>query len=439
MKKSLVATVALVAIAGAVIGFRACRGGTQTTYRFATVERGDVEQVVTATGTLDAVTDVKVGTQVSGIISELLADYNDKVQKGQVIARLDDTLLKIAVHEAQAQLVQTKSKLAQAKLDYERAQALQKQGVVAQGDLDQAHVTYDGAVADERLAEENLTKAERNLGYATIYAPISGTVVNRFVEPGQTVAASLSAPDLFEIADLSQMQILANIDESDVSQVHAGQPVRFTVQAYGDTEFTGTVRQLRLQSQTTENVVSYVAVVAVDRAEKELLPGMTATCEFIVATAQNVLLVPNAALRFRPTTEMLAELRQRHGTAGHPSSEAPATGERATAPGARTNAGSNPGAAAGGGRGAAAPGGPGAAAGARSFPPALWYLDAKGELQRARIAVGLTDGQRTEVSGPDVHEGLQIILGVVSGGGATTSNPFQPQSSNGPRRPGGIF
>jgi HlyD family secretion protein len=435
MKKSLVAVVALVAIAGAVIGFRACRGGKATTYRFATVERGDVQQVVTATGTLDAVTTVKVGTQVSGIISELLVDFNDKVQKGQVVARLDDTLLKIAVREAQAQLVQSRSKLAQAKLDYQRALTLQKEGVVAKGDLDQAKVADDSAVADEQLAQENLAKAERNLGYATIYAPITGTVVNRFVEVGQTVAASLSAPDLFEIADLTQMQILANVDESDVSQVHTGQPVRFTVQAYGDTEFTGSVRQLRLQSQTTENVVSYVAVIAVDKAESELLPGMTATCEFVVAKAANVLLVPNAALRFRPTSEMLAALRARgRGSEGR-AGEAPTTGERGAAPGTRTGrqgtTGPVPGA------GGASRDGNGAAT--RSFPPALWYLDAKGELQRARVEVGLTDGQQTEVSGSDVHEGLQIIVGVVSGGGETASNPFQPQPSSGPRRPGGIF
>jgi len=421
MRKAVIAaTLVVVAAAGTAFVFWK-RGESPEQYRFAAVERGSVEQVVTATGTLDAVTTVKVGTQVSGIIAELESDFNDRVTKGQVIARLDDTLLKIAVREATARLAQARSSLAQAQLEFDRSQSLRGQGVVAQGDLDSASTALDSAKANVQLAEEELAKAKRNLAYATIYAPIDGTVVDRFVEVGQTVAASLSAPDLFEIADLDRMQILATVDESDVSQVRDGQSVRFTVQAYGDTRFTGRVRQLRLQSTTQENVVSYTAVIDVDPASQPLLPGMTATCEFQVAHADDVLLVPNAALRFRPTEAMIAALRERFRTARENGGETAAAGERSR-------------------EGSAAHGsGFGGANGARTMPPALWTLDENNQPHRLRIEVGLSDGQRTQVSGEGLTEGLKVITGVLSGGATASSNPFQQSSGSAPRRPPGSF
>jgi len=421
MRRAVIAATLVVVVAAGIAIVFWKRGKSPEQYRFAAVERGSVEQVVTATGTLDAVTTVKVGTQVSGIIAELESDFNDRVTKGQVIARLDDTLLKIAVREATARLAQARSSLAQAQLEFDRSRSLRGEGVVAQGDLDSASTALDGAKANVQLAEEELAKAKRNLAYATIYAPIDGTVVDRFVEVGQTVAASLSAPDLFEIADLERMQILATVDESDVSQVRDGQSVRFTVQAYGDTRFTGHVRQLRLQSTTQENVVSYTAVIDVDPASQPLLPGMTATCEFQVAHADDVLLVPNAALRFRPTEAMIAALRERFRDARENGGEAASTGGRSR-----------------GGSGAPGSGFTGANGG-RAMPPALWTLDENNQPRRLRIEVGLSDGQRTQVSGEGLAEGLKVITGVLSDGGTAGSNPFQPGSGSAPRRPPGSF
>ncbi len=431
MRKLIVAAIGLLVVVGAVLIYRAYGARESVQYRFATVERGDIEQVVTATGSLSSVHTVEVGTQVSGIISELDADFNERVEKGQLLARLDDTVLKIAVRESGAQLAKAKSDLAQAQRQYDRNLKLQAEGVVAQGDLDQASNALDSARAAVQAAQDGLARAQRNLSYATVYSPISGSVVQRYVDVGQTVAASLSAPSLFQIADLSQMQILADVDESDIHQVEPGQSVSFTVQAYSDERFTGKVRQVRLQSKVQENVVTYTAVIDVDPADKPILPGMTATCEFLVAKAENVFVVPNTALRFRPTAEMLAALRTRsEAAAGERPREAGATS-------AAPSAGARPVAGAAGGSTGAGSGANGRSAG-RALPPALWTLDEKGEPRRIRVEEGLTDGQRTQVSGEGLSAGMQVIIGVISGGSAAGTNPFQPQGSAGPRRPGGF-
>lgn len=256
--KKLIIIVTLFAVAGAVsLYFLRDTAGQGASYRFVTVEFGDLESVVSTTGTLDAVTTVEVGTQVSGIIDRIYVDFNDTVKKGQVITRPDTTLLESAVRDAEANL-------------------------------------------------------ERNQAYATIYAAISGTVIERKVDVGQTVASSLSTPQLFLIADdLTRMQILASVDESDIGRIEEGQTGRFTVQAYPDDTFEGTVRQVRLQSTIEENVVDYTVVVDVENPGGRLLPGMTATVDFLVETVSDVLKVPNAALRFRATKEMMAGARDR--------------------------------------------------------------------------------------------------------------------------------
>ena len=401
-RRSALAVVALVVLAGAGYGFwRRGAGDGAPRYRFATVERGDVEFLVSSTGKLEPVTKVAVGTQVSGIISEILADFNDQVQKGQVVARIDPTLLESAVRDAQANLARNLAQLQQLESEYNRIERLAREGLVSQTEYDTAK--YSLAVGRETVSSSEiaLARAKQNLSYATIYAPISGTVIERNVDVGQTVAASFSAPQLFLIAnDLRRMQILATVDESDIGRISEGQSVRFRVQAYPDRTFEGTVRQVRLQSTLVENVVNYTVVVDVENKDRLLLPGMTATVDFSVETATDVLKIQNSALRFRPTPQMLKMLKTLAETR-----------ERGRRP-----------ASADGGRGAR-----------------LWILGADGKLSVVPIETGLTDGQWTEISGEGIEEGMEAIAGVVSEETPATSNPFAgPQPGPGRFGPRGF-
>src|SRR5919199_3610606 len=276
-------------------------------YRYATVERGNLQSTVAATGTLSAVTTVQVGTQVSGQISAIYVNFNDRVRKGQLLARIDPTLARQAVEDAQAGLERVQAQLVQAQQEYDREKQLYDTKVITATEFNTAQANYAVAKANVKSAQVALDKARQNLSYTSIYAPIDGVVIERDVDVGQTVAASLQTPQLFLLAnDLSRMQILASVDESDIGLIHEGGMARFTVQAYPNETFTGTVRQVRLQSTTKENVVSYTVVVEVENPNGKLLPGMTATVSFLTGSATNVLTVPNAALRFRPTAEMLA-------------------------------------------------------------------------------------------------------------------------------------
>ncbi|MGH7574533.1 MAG: efflux RND transporter periplasmic adaptor subunit, partial [Longimicrobiales bacterium] len=230
-------------------------------YRFAAVERGSIESVVTSTGAIEALETVEVGTQVSGQIAELFVDFNDRVEKSQLLARIDPTLLRQEVRSAEASLMRSRADLEQAERELNRARELHESRVMTTSELETAEYQRTVAQASFASAEVALERAKRNLAYTEIHAPIDGVVVERTVDVGQTVAASMSAPVLFLIArDLSEMRILADVDESDIGKIRDGQEVRFTVQAYGDETFTGGVEQVRLQSTTQENVVSYHVV-----------------------------------------------------------------------------------------------------------------------------------------------------------------------------------
>ncbi len=386
-----IVVVALLILAGAGYGYwRSRAGAAGPQYRFATVERGDVLYLVSSTGKLEPVTRVAVGTQVSGIISEILVDFNDEVRKGQVVARIDPTLLESAVRDAQANLARNLAQLQQLESEYTRIERLSREGLVSQTEYDTAKYALEVGRETVSSSEIALARAQQNLSYATIYAPISGTVIERNVDVGQTVAASFSAPQLFLIAnDLRRMQILATVDESDIGRIREGQSVRFRVSAYPDLTFEGSVRQVRLQSTLVENVVNYTVVVDVENSERLLLPGMTATVDFFVQTATDVLKIQNSTLRFRPTPEMLAELRQN---------------------------GRRPAMADGEGRAAR-----------------LWILGADGKLALIPVETGLTDGQWTEISGEGIEEGMEAIAGVTSEEAPATSNPFRGQQT-GPGR-----
>lgn len=431
MKKKVMIAVGVLAMAAVTFGFLARRGGGEVTYRFVAVTPGDVESTVSATGRLGAVSTVQVGTQVSGQLAEVGADFNDRVKKGQVIARIDATLLEQQVREAEASLERARADLAQKEYALEQAKELFDRKIVTEGEYRSAVYNHTVSKANLVSAEAGLDRAKRNLEYSVIYAPIDGIVVERNVEPGQTVAASLSAPQLFLIAeDLTNMQILVSVDESDIGKIEEGQVARFTVQAYPERTFEGVVRQVRLQSTSSENVVNYTVVVGVPNPDGALLPGMTATVAFVLASAEDVLLVPNAALRFRASAEMQAEVRARM------QAERQAAGADTAVAGQRS------------GRGGGMAGASRAAGTGGGTPPSnvaqLWYLDAEGRLSVARVRTGLSDGQNTEITGgPEVVEGLQVIASVTESGSSTAAtpaaNPFQQQQSGGPGRGRGGF
>lgn len=445
-KRMIAAGVALLVIVAA--GWMVSRASSEkeSPYRFAAVERGDLEASVSATGKLGAVTTVQVGTQVSGQVSAIYVDFNDRVRKGQLIARIDPTLQQQAVRDALAGLERAQAERAQAQREYDRNKQLFDRKVLTEAEFNNAQYALAIANASVKSAQVTLDRARQNLSYTSIYAPIDGIVVERNVDVGQTVAASLSAPQLFLIANnLSQMQILASVDESDIGLIKDGQEVRFSVQAYPDETFRGTVRQVRLQSVTQENVVNYTAVVEVDNSSGKLLPGMTATVDFLTGSAKNVLLVPNAALRVRPTMAMLEQVRGqmevargggRDTTRRRDSGTATDSARRAQFIAARRQAG--------GGGGPGGPGGPGGQGrpGAGTPRPndmvTLWYLDKDGKLNATRVRTGLSDGQKTEIRGQGITEGMQVIVAVTQAdepGGS--GSPFQAQRQGG-FRPGGF-
>src|SRR5690348_10068159 len=308
MKNKIAAAAAVVVLAASGVAFYRHADATQApAYRFATVTRGNLEATVSATGALSAVKTVQVGTQVSGQVAALYADFNQHVKKGQLLARIDPTLQQQAVQDAQAGVERAQSQLTLSQQQYDREKTLFDAKVITADEFGTAQSTYEVNKANLKSAQIALDKAKQNLAYTYIYAPIDGVIVQRTVDVGQTVAASLSAPELFLIAnDLSQMQILANVDESDIGQIQVGQSVSFTVQAYPNRTFNGTVDQVRLQSTTQDNVVNYTTVISVANTDGKLLPGMTATVSFLTGSATNALLVPNAALRFRATPDMMA-------------------------------------------------------------------------------------------------------------------------------------
>lgn len=263
-----------------------------------------LQNSVTATGTIEAVTSVTVGTQVSGIVNKLYVDYNSQVKKGQVIAELDKTNLLSELNTAKANMASAQSQLNYQSANMKRYQTLYQKGLVSADDYENALLTYRQAKEEVATAKEQVQRAQTNLGYATITSPIDGTVISKSVEEGQTVAASFNTPELFTIAkDLTNMQVVADVDEADIGAVKEGDRVTFTVDAYPDDTFEGTVKQVRLQATTTNNVVTYEVVISAQNADLKLKPGLTANVTIYTQERTGVLAVANKALRFTPTKE----------------------------------------------------------------------------------------------------------------------------------------
>ena len=272
------------------------------------VEESNLQNSVTATGTIEPVTSVTVGTQVSGIVSRLYVDYNSVVKKGQVIAELDKTNLLSELNTAKANLSSLQSALNYQAANFSRYQTLLNKGLVSADEFENAQLTYRQATEQVKQAKEQVQRAQTNLGYATITSPIDGVVLSKSVEEGQTVAASFSTPELFKIAkDLTNMQVVANVDEADIGNVRAGERVSFTVDAYPDDKFQGTVTQVRQEATTTNNVVTYEVVINAPNGDLKLKPGLTANVTIYTSEKTGVLCVPTKALRFTPTAETVGK------------------------------------------------------------------------------------------------------------------------------------
>ncbi len=298
----------VVVLACGLVGFYLVRRGTasSTTYRLDGVTEGSISVLVTATGTINPVVSVDVGTQVSGIVSKLYADYNSIVKEGQVIAQIDSTFLSQAVRDAEATLDKTRAQVEQSRRAFVRMRELFQRGLDSQADYDVAYTSYLSDSASLKSALAALDRARINLAYATIYAPINGVVINRAVNVGQTVAASFSSPTLYTIAnDLRKVQVQTTVDESDIGAVAIGQEATFTVDAYPDQKFTGTVSKIWLVPQSIQNVVNYTVIIDVNNDQLKLMPGMTANVKIVVASKADALRVPNLALRFQPPANLV--------------------------------------------------------------------------------------------------------------------------------------
>lgn len=440
----------VVALLGGIIWWRrghaeASGNGTEQ-YKTVALEPGEIVQTVTANGALSAVQTVTVGSEVSGKIVELFADFNSTVTNGQVLAKLDASTYERQVDQAQADLESAKASLKLSEANFRRAKELLDLNLVSQADYDQAEANLAQAQASLRMREASLSKVQVDLEKTTIFSPMDGVVISRAVDVGQTVAASLNAPTIFTIAqDLRQMRIEAQISEADVGGVKEGQPVNFTVDAYPARTFTGTVSQVRFEPVIVQNVVNYIAIVDVDNRDLKLRPGMTANASVVTAQRENVLRLPNAALRFRPAGAVAVETPA--GTAG----EEVAAGhtERGPRPEGRPNSeGGTPrngGQAWGGGSGGVPDEarraqwknreGHGNRAGGteESARRTVYVLDDQGKIHGKSVELGIADGNWTEVLGSALKEGDRIVTGTQASGEKPESvnpgaaSPFMPQ------------
>lgn len=406
------------------------------TYQTVKPERGAIAAKVTATGTLSALVTVQVGSQVSGRIQEIFVDFNSPVRKGQVLAKLDPQLVEASVNQARANYVEARSsynrvqvQAALSKKQFQRTKQLAEDRLIAMADLDTAQADLDavqaqveGARASMQRAQAALHQAEVNLAYTTIVSPIDGVVISRDVDVGQTVAASLQAPTLFVIAqDLRKIQVDASIAEADMGKVRSGMKAEFTVDAYPEETFQGTVRQVRNAATTVQNVVTYNAIIDVENPELKLKPGMTANVSLIFDERKDVLTVPNAALRFRPAA----------GTVQRPERRAGEGRERMRAerPGGASEGGNSQ-----GGRRRGPSGEAGGAEGANRRM--IWIL-ADGKPKPVRVQAGLSDGNLTEIVSGELPEDSAVILDASNGASAAPSSGANRRQGQG--RPPRLF
>ena len=384
----LIAAACLVALGGYYAYANRSAANPEQRYKAHALARGDVTQTVSANGTLNPVTLVSVGTQVSGTVKKLHVDFNHQVKAGQVLAELDDAIYSAQVRQSDASMASAQASLQLARANETRMKSLFKEEYVSRQELDQAVQAREAAEAQARLARAQNDRDRANLGYSVIRSPVSGVVVDRQIDVGQTVAASFQTPTLFKIAqDLTQMQIYTTFAEADIGAIRVDQPVRFNVDAFPNRSFSGKVKQVRLNPTTQQNVVTYNVVVAVENPEQILLPGMTAYVSIVVAQKKAVLLVPNTALRFKPTETDKVEK----------------AGGKADGEAAKSANGGRPGGQLGDGGEKREK--------RRDAGSGTVHVLSEGRLKPLKISTGITDARFTEVVGGELKEGDRVITG----------------------------
>jgi HlyD family secretion protein len=449
-KKVIIGVVALVVLAGVILGWTLLRNNKNgvVKYRTEKITKGDIEAVVTTSGTVNPITKVEVGSQVSGKIAKLYVDFNSQVKEGQILAELDLSTFQTRVNQneanylsAQASLEKAKVTLDNLKRKYERSLTLAEKELISFEEKEDAAANYLGSKTDLQRAEASVEQAKSQLesskldfSYAIIRSPIDGVVITRNMNVGQTVQASFSAPKIFEIAnDLSKMQVECDVDEADVGKIQEGQKVRFTVDAFVDSTFNGVVKQVRYSPTVTQNVVTYVTIVDVENPGMKLRPGMTATVNIITGEAKGVLRVPNAALRFTPTLSA-EEMQQIMKEAGEKMmAQRKAEGGPGQTPQGDAGRPQQPGQSGQGSgqrmmmfqQGAGMPQGAGGGQRSGRRPSMVWYTDAAGKINVAFLRTGVTDNSYTEIRGGNLKEGQEIIVGSGSTQTAQTTNPQQ--------------
>lgn len=357
-------------------------GSRQAGYSVETVkaEKGSISNTVTATGTIEAIKTVTVGTQVSGTIEEIFVDFNSHVKKGQLLARIDETALKAQASQTAAQVASANAELTYQKATFERTRALWDKQLISRDDYDQAQYNLSRSEASFKMAESEHQRSLTNLSYATIYSPIDGVVLNRAVDEGQTVAASFNTPELFSIAnDLTQMEVQADVDEADIGQVRLGQKVSFTVDAFPDDNFEGEVSQVRLKPTTTSNVVTYTVIISAPNPKLKLMPGMTANITIVTEKTENAVLLATKAMKFWPADSLIGP--------GINASRAADTGHLCT----------------------------------------IWIYDGS-DFKPKQVLTGINDGTKVEIiSGLAGGEDIVVNITQSSSGNSSASSPFMPK------------
>lgn len=447
--KWLILVIVLGAAGGGAYWYSKNKGEAAPEFQTAKVTRGEIVQAVTATGQLAPVLNVQVGSQISGIILKLFADFNSQVKSNQILAQLDPATYKANLGSAEAELASSQASLELAQINARRAEDLVKSKLIPQSEYDQAVATLHQAEAQVKIRASSVQRAQVDLGRCTIYAPVDGTVISRNVDVGQTVAASMNAPVLFQVAsDLTKMQIDANVAEADVGGVEVGQEVEFTVDAFPERTFRGQVTQVRNSPLTVQNVVTYITVIEVNNADLKLKPGMTANVSIIVQRRENVLRLANGALRFRPpetavlpvntntTTNALAQASGPGPIGTNALAAGAEPGRRRGGPGGPGGGGGNFGERGGGGR----PGRSGGRGGERRAMQTVYVLpggenpaSAAGvKLKPVRVRLGITDGIYTEVI-EGLEENDLIVTGSTTPASTTAAAGTQNPFGGGPR------
>ncbi len=360
---------------------------------FTKIEKGNIKNIISATGTIKAKGTVEVGSQISGIVEKIYVNYNDSVKKGQLLAKLDTTLLEIALQQAQADLIKAESQYQHTLKDFENKENLFKSELISKYEFESARVNKDNSYASLLSAKANLLKAEANIKYAYIKSPIDGKIIDKNVEEGQTISSSLSAPTLFIIAeDLNTMEIEANVDETDISNIKKNTKVEFKVNAYKDITFDGEVKLIKLKPTVESNVVMYKVIIEAKNRDNLLLPGMTATIDFITEEKNDVYLVSNSAIRFTPDEKLLAKFYKNKEKKDQFSFKDKNIQKR------------------------------------RSKESRLWFMDQNNKLNSILVKTGINDGQKVElVEFPEEIKEAKIIIGVK---GVSTNKKSSTQSTS---------